>query len=312
MRFDRLDLNLLVAFDLLAERRSVSRVAIELGLTQPAVSAALSRLRDFFGDELLVPSGREMLLTARADELRDPVREALILIRSKITTPTAFDPETAQRRIVLCGSDYAFDILLNHVIRRAARVAPGLTFDFVPIDLRAAERLERNEIDLYLTISAYVIPSHPRETLWQDEMCVISWADGKYGRVLDKDGFMAAGHVIAYFGADRQPSIAERHYEGMGIKRKIEVKLPNFSQLPIAVLGTDRIATIHRRHANFYAERLPLSVHNVPFETPKVIGEVQWHRLRATDMCTSFVRGLIKDCAVDLSNRSVIKHAKLV
>jgi LysR family nod box-dependent transcriptional activator len=83
MRFERLDLNLLVALDALIEDRNVSMAARRLYLSQPALTGALNRLRDFFGDDLLIPSGRQMMLTPKAEELRGPVREALMLIRTK-------------------------------------------------------------------------------------------------------------------------------------------------------------------------------------------------------------------------------------
>lgn len=299
MRFERLDLNLLVALDVLIELRSVSKAAVQLSLSQPAVSAALNRLRDYFEDELLVTSGRGMLLTPKAEELRAPVREALIFIRSKIATPASFDPRTASRRIVLCGSDYSYDTLLSEVIRRTAREAPGLTFDFVPIDWRASERLERGEIDLYLTISAYVLPDHPRETLWEDEHCLICWSEGKFARSISEQEFAEAGHAIAYFGPDRQPSIAERHYQDLGIQRRVEVKLPNFSSLPLAVIGTDRVATIHRRHARHYERFLPITIHDLPVRLPNVVGEIQWHRLRARDQGIAYMLDVIKQCAAD-------------
>src|SRR5687767_5141559 len=107
MRFERLDLNLLVALDVLIEERSVSVAANRLFLSQPALSGALNRLREYFNDELLVQSGRQMILTPKAEELRAPVREALMFIRSRITTPSDFDPATAQRKFILVASDYA-------------------------------------------------------------------------------------------------------------------------------------------------------------------------------------------------------------
>lgn len=303
MRFERLDLNLLVALDALLELRSVSHTARRLHLTQPAVSAALSRLRDYFADDLLVSTGREMLPTAKAEELRAPVREALIFIRSKITTPATFDPSTAERRIVLCGSDYAFDILLAHVLRNLAIEAPGLTFDFIPIDVRAAERLERGEIDIHLTISNYVFPAHPRVNLWEDEDCLIAWNQGRFAQTISAAEFAEAGHAIAYFGPDRQPSIAERHYEDMAIYRRIEIKVPTFSLLPPAIVGTDRVATIHRRHAEYYAKFMPISIHPLPVPLPKITGEMQWHKLRERDQGIAYMREVLRKTAGEILTR---------
>ncbi|MGD4540209.1 LysR family transcriptional regulator, partial [Xanthomonas citri pv. citri] len=106
MRFERLDLNLLVALDVLIAERSVSAAAKRLHLSQPAVSGALNRLREFFRDDLLVQVGRQMVLTPKADELADPVRDALLLIRTRITQPAGFDPATAEREFTIVASDY--------------------------------------------------------------------------------------------------------------------------------------------------------------------------------------------------------------
>lgn len=299
MRFEHLDLNLLVALDALLELRSVSRAARRLHLTQPAISAALSRLRDFFGDELLVSTGRAMLPTAKAEELRGSVREILIMVRSRITTPATFDPATAERKFALCGSDYTFDVLLAEALRRLSVAAPGLSFDFVPIDFRASERLERGDIDIHFTISNYVFPDHPREKLWEDEHCLIAWSEGKFAASISASEFADAGHAIAYFGPDRQPSIAERHYEDLAIYRQIEVKLPSFSMLPAAIVGTDRIATIHLRHALHYARFMPIAIHQLPVPLPRLVGEMQWHKLRENDQGILYLRQFFAACAVE-------------
>src|SRR5438067_1930595 len=129
MRFERLDLNLLVALDALIEERSVSLAARRMCLSQPAVSGALSRLREFFGDELLVPIGRQMVLTPKAEELRDAVREALMMIRSRITTPSQFDAQSAKRHFTIIASDWVYSILLAPLFIEAARSAPNIKFD---------------------------------------------------------------------------------------------------------------------------------------------------------------------------------------
>ena len=294
MRFERLDLNLLVALDVLIEDKSVSAAARRLCLSQPAISGSLNRLREYFGDELLVPSGRSMILTPKAEELRDPVREALMLIRTKITTPLAFDPAIDQRRFVITASDYAFNVLLADVMAQAALIAPGLSFDLVPTTRSAPEQLERGEIDLFITISTYMIEGHPHVPLWQDEHCVIAWSEGRYGKALSPQDFLAAGHVVAYFGADRQPAFTESYFGQQGINRQIAVRLPNFSILPQAIVGTDRVATMYRRHAENFAKFLPLTIHTPPLPLPDVTEEVQWHKVRDKDDGLQWLIGLIR------------------
>ena len=297
MRFERLDLNLLVALDVLIEDKSVSAAARRLFLSQPAISGALNRLREYFGDELLVPYGRSMILTPKAEELRDPVRDALMLIRTRITTPLAFDPANDERRFVITASDYAFNVLLADVMAQAALDAPGLSFDLVPTTKRAPEQLERGDIDLFITISTYMVEGHPHIPLWQDEHCVIAWSEGRYGASLSAQDFLTAGHVVAYFGSDRQPAFTESHFGQQGINRRIDVRLPNFSILPQAIVGTDRVATMYRRHAEYFAQSLPLTIHLPPLPLPDVTEEVQWHKVRDKDVGLQWLVGRLREQA---------------
>jgi len=283
MRFERLDLNLLVALDALIEDRNVSMAARRLYLSQPALTGALNRLRDFFGDDLLIPSGRQMMLTPKAEELRGPVREALMLIRTRITTPVAFDPASAERHFTIVASDYAYHVLVAGVMQAAATLAPGITFELVPTDRRAAERLERGEVDLFLTISTYMLEGHPRRPMYKDEHAVIRWSGADYGRELTAEAFLAAHHAVAYFGAERHPAFTETYFSQQGIARKIDVRVPIFSALPHAVINTQRLATMYRRHAEYFARFLPLTVHEPPVFLPTVTEEAQWHTLRHAD-----------------------------
>ncbi len=116
MRYGRLDLNLLVALDVLLTERSVSLAADRLCLSQSATSSALGRLREYFEDELLVVKGRAMILTARAEELIEPVRAVLEQIRTTVAVAPPFDPATADRTIRMMASDYSTEVLLTRVL----------------------------------------------------------------------------------------------------------------------------------------------------------------------------------------------------
>lgn len=303
MRFERLDLNLLVALDVLIEERSVSVAANRLFLSQPALSGALNRLREYFNDELLVQSGRQMILTPKAEELRAPVREALMFIRSRITTPSDFDPATAQRKFILVASDYAFHVLISDVIRDSATIAPGITFELYAPDRMALERLERGEVDLILTISSYLSDEHPKRPVYEDEHAVISWSEGQHKNGLTREAFLAAGHVVAVFGPERNPAFTEQFFIQQGISRRVEVSLPSFAALPQAVVATNRLATMYRRHAEFFARFLPLIIHEPPVEMPRIREEMQWHSLRSNDQGVQWLAGLISDRAERMPKR---------
>jgi LysR family transcriptional regulator, nod-box dependent transcriptional activator len=301
MRFERLDLNLLVALDALIEDQSVSTAARRLNLSQPALSGALNRLREFFRDDLLVPLGRQMVLTPKAEELRGPVREALMLIRSKITTPGSFDPLTAERHFTIIASDFVYNVLLLDVFAEAATRAPGLAFDVLATGKRGSEMMERGEADLLITIPGYQNDQHPRVALFEDEHAVIAWRDGRYGTRLEEADFFAAQHAVVLFGRDRHPAFSETFFERQGVKRQIQLRVPTFAALPAAVMGTDRIATMYRRHANWFARFVPITVHRPPIPLPNVVEELQWHSLRSSDPGLQWLIGLLKEVAARMT-----------
>jgi LysR family transcriptional regulator, nod-box dependent transcriptional activator len=297
MRFERLDLNLLVALDALIEDRSVSIAAKRLHLSQPALSGALNRLREFFKDDLLVPLGRQMILTPKAEELRGPVRETLMLIRAKITTPGTFDPRTAKRHFTIIASDFVYNVLLIDVFAEAAARAPGIAFDVLATGKRGGEMMDRGEADLMITIPGYQNDEHPRVSLFEDEHSIIAWREGRYGEHLTEEDFFAAQHAVVLFGRDRHPAFSETYFERQGVKRNIQLRVPTFAALPAAVIGTDRIATMYSRHAAWFAQFMPITVHQPPISMPNVIEEMQWHSLKSSDPGLQWLRGLLKERA---------------
>lgn len=294
MRFDRLDLNLLVALDALIEERSVSQAAKRLYLSQPAISGALNRLREFFRDEILVASGRQMMLTPKAEELRGPVREALMLIRARITTPSVFDPSAAVRSFRIAASDNAFAVFISRVIARAAAVAPNVDFEIVNPSTVTQDRFNRGEIDLTISLTSTLSPDHPHEPLFEDEHAVICWSEGMHRAGITKEAFLASQHAVVVFGPDRHPAFTELFFTAQGVERNIKVRVPVFSALPSAVIGTDRIATMYRRHAEFFASHLPITIHRPPLDLPCIEQSVQWHSTRSTDPGLQWLLGLIR------------------
>jgi DNA-binding transcriptional LysR family regulator len=147
MRFEHLDLNLLVALDILLEECNITRAAERLNMTQSATSGVLRRLRTFFDDELLVQVGRKMQPTPYAQELREPVREVMLKIRSSIITKRAFEPSTSKRHFRIVSADFAITVLLSGVLRTLQREAPHLTFEILSPFLQTENLLERGEAD---------------------------------------------------------------------------------------------------------------------------------------------------------------------
>ncbi|MBQ4828450.1 LysR family transcriptional regulator [Alteromonas sp. CI.11.F.A3] len=294
MRFDGLDLNLLVALEALIEERNVSAAARRIHLSQPAVTGALKRLREYFNDELLEQSGRRMFLTPKAEALASPVRRALFQIRGEITRAGSFDPTTTSRHFVISASDYAYTILLAKVIAKASTLAPFVTFEIMPPNEQVNERFERAEIDLLVTVDKFALQGHTFTELWRDEEVIISCQKAGFDKI-DEDTFFACGHAVATFGLEHRASIADKHVDQKGRKRRVEVQLPEFGALCQGIVGTKRLATMHRRYALHYAKLYPIKLHQTWEHFPEIIEGMQWHKVRDMDPGLLWLRGLLED-----------------
>lgn len=277
MRFQRLDLNLLVALDALLTDRSVSLAAERICLSQSATSSALGRLREYFGDELLVVKGRNMVLTARAEALVAPVRAVLEQIRSTIAVSPPFDPATSDRTITLMASDYMTEVLLSTALRDIQSIAPLMRFEILPMN-DGLEALERGGIDILLTIDYALSPDHPSQLLFEDDYVVVGWKDSPVMQgEMTRERYFELGHVTPRFGRARVPAFDDWFMRRQAQQRRVEVVAPSFLSVASLVIGTDRIATLHRRLAQRVLNQLPLIAKAIPFDIPPIREAAQWH-----------------------------------
>jgi LysR family transcriptional regulator, nod-box dependent transcriptional activator len=284
MRFERLDLNLLVALDALLDERSVSLAAERIFLSQSATSSALGRLRDYFGDELLVAKGRQMVLTARAEELVEPVRAVLEQIRSTIAVSPPFDPATCDRTLRIMASDYMTEVLLSQVFTSIAEVAPLMRFEIQPMTEGPVDSLERGFVDLLLTVDFGMTSDHPSQILFGDDYVVIGCARNPAMKgPMTKDLYFELGHITSRFGKARVPAFDDWFMRRQKQQRRIEIVAPSFLSIPGLIVGSKRIATIHRRHAERIKKTMPLVVHELPLAMPPIREGAQWHLANNND-----------------------------
>lgn len=289
MRFAGLDLNLLVALDTLLEDRNVTAAAHRMNLSQSAMSSALGRLREYFKDELLVPSGRGLLPTPRALMLERPVREVLLGVRALVSAQPEFTAETSTRNLRIMVSDYAASVGLDAALADMAARAPHLTFDLLHIDVDADERLGRGDVDLLLTLDRYVSPAHPSALLFEDEFVVAGWAGNPdLPPDLDAEAYAALGHVAVRLGP-HAPAFEAASLPA-GLVRRVEVWAPSFALAPRLLVGTRRIATLQRRLAEAAARSLPLVLRPAPFPIPRARQVVQWRAGADADPALVWVR----------------------
>ncbi len=294
MRFNKLDLNLLVALDALLAERNISRAGERVNLSQPAMSNALARLREYFGDELLAAQGRQMVLTPRAVSLIDPVREVLMRIDSTITNPPVFDPAKATRTFVLLLSDFTTAVFVPAMLEALYKEARGIGIELRMLNDRPIEQLEQGDADLLIIPAQYVSPDHPSESLFEEEYLCVTWSGNS--RIQDEltfNDYLECGHVVANYATGQQRAAFDSWFlDRFGIKRHVEVSAPTMAALPRMVVGTDRIATVHKRLALQAEQILPIRLWQPPLEVPTLVQKLQWHRHRDADPALSWMRQL--------------------
>lgn len=297
MRFNKLDLNLLVALDHLLHLRSVSGAAARMNMTQSAMSNALLRLREYFDDDLLVKIGRRLELTPRGESLKDAVRDVLVRVEWTIATTSEFDPGRSDRQFTILVSDYTLATLIPRLLAACQKVSQTVRFNFLH-QVDAPERLlERGDVDLLIIPREFCSRRHPLEVVLEEEFCAIVWSRGRLaGSKLSRRAFSEASHVVMQPPGGAQ-SLESVFFKQQEIARRVDVTTYSFSTMPLLVAGTDRIATVHRRLAQQAQQALPIEILDLPFRIPKMRQAVQWHKYRSQDAGLIWLRGALREAA---------------
>ncbi len=294
MRFEKLDLNLLIALDAFLEERGVSLAAERLNLSQSAASGSLARLREYFKDDLLVLTGRTMSLTPRAEALVQPVRTILEQIRATILVADPFDPATSDRTLSIMATDYVFDILLRPAIVACATLAPGVRFELVPIVEQPVDAMQRGHADLLIGIDNVISEDQPHDVLFTEDFVIAGWSGSSLlAGPMTMELFQQLGHVSVRFGRQTASYEASAAMTRM-IQRRVEVVAADFTSVGGLLVGTNRIATMHRRLALRMAETLPLKLMEMPFALPPIREIAQWSSRSANDPAIAWLVELLK------------------
>lgn len=277
MNISSVDLNLLVALDALMSERNVTRAARRIGLSQPAMSNALSRLRALFDDELFVRSGRGMEPTARAQSLAVPVSEALRRIEETLAPALAFDPANLDREMRIAMTDNSMAVLLEALIGRFRQAAPKL--DLHIKNSRAAgmtPMLDDGEIDMAIGVAGELEARHRALPLYSDRIVGIA----KRGRFSpagpNLEDFVAAEHVLVTPRSGPE-GVVDRELANLGLSRRVFLTLPQFIMAPYAVAKADLVACLPARIALAKAQVLDLEIFNPPVEVPDFTVSLIWH-----------------------------------
>jgi LysR family nod box-dependent transcriptional activator len=310
MRFNRLDLNLLVALDALLTELSISKAAERLNLSPSATSNALTRLREYFDDELLVQVGRRMEPTPRAQGLQEAVRDVLVRVDSTIAIQPQFEPSKSDRVFRIFVSDYTQMVFVPHVLALASEERCTARFEFLPQVSNPHRSLERGEADLLIIPRGFLSPDHPQETLYTEDFLCVVWRDGALARgELTFERYLAAGHVVMQPQGSVGDSFEAWFVKRYGVTRRVAVTTYGFSALPAMVVGTELIATVHARLAHALRPAWPIELRTPPLPITSMEQGLQWHKYRTQDPGLVWLRGLLQRAVVRMDGQRLQMEA---
>jgi DNA-binding transcriptional LysR family regulator len=291
------DLNLLRVFEAVLRERGVTPAAAGLGLTQPAVSNALARLRGLLGDPLFVRTPNGMDATPFARELAEPVRRALALLDAALAHGPGFDPASAARAFRFYMSDLGQIEFLPPLIERVQRAAPGVRLEAVALEVEdIADALATGALDLAVGFLPGLGPPVRRRALFRDPYLCLMRADHPI-KALSKRRFLDASHaLVTYRGGHR---VVEEALERAGLARRIALRLPHFTVVPMVLERTDLICTLPARVARVFERRGKLK--SLPPPVPIAVADVgvHWHERFEADQGNRWLREQIVDLFAD-------------
>jgi DNA-binding transcriptional LysR family regulator len=294
------DLNLLVSLDALIDETNVTRAAARLNVSQPALSAQLARLRHLFGDPLLVPSrsGRGMIPTARALELRVPLQLALKELENIIKRPPAFDPLTANRTFAIAATDNGTAVLGVDFVERIRGVAgPDVRVSFRTPSLELmADQLERGEVDLLMGSARMVPKDMKTQTLFDDRYLMAQRKGHPRGRKpLSMQAYCGLSHVLVSTSGGSFHGDIDEQLEKIGRRRRVVLSVHQFSIVPMFLKVTDYVATLPARFVTRLADEFDLF--DLPFKARGYSLLAAWHPRNQVDPGHVWLRGELRRIA---------------
>ena len=302
MRLNGLDLNQLICLDALLSEPNVSHVAKQLHLSQSAVSWILARLREHFGDQLLLPVGRKLEPSPFAEKLREPIRDLLLRAQAIEQLRPASEPQDFDRVIRIVASDATQSMCLSQAIRHATSLAPNLRFDLLPVTEASSIDLRRGEIDLLCAGQTMVVPL-PGELLFENAFCCIGWTEaGLFSEPLTLDRYLNLDHIVVRWGAIGAITNDSMQIVKKGLSRRRSVTAPHFASIPELLMGTRKIATVPVLLAEQMAERWPLTITDCPLPLEPVQIRAYWRQTLESDPPLIWFRNILNDVAAGISS----------
>ena len=291
MSLHKTDFNLLKAFDALMQTRHVTRAAQLAGIGQPGMSAALSRLRETFQDDLLVRQGGEMVPTPRALALEPDIRRVLREIGRLVEEPDNFDPRASTRCVPIRLSDLLSRLLLPGLLECLSRDAPGMELEILHLSPDATvDALEQNRIELAVSTDLRAPKSIRSEFFFRDRVVIAARGDHPdLVRLGTLEGFLATSQIkVAQSPIDDR--FADRQLASLGRRRHVRATVPHWLAVPDIVAQSDLVAILPHSIASKTQAQYGLALLEPPFPDTTFDWSLYWHRRLADDPAIRFLR----------------------
>ncbi len=312
MNLARVDLNLLKNLDALLREQSVTRAAEQLGITQPAMSNSLKRLRSLFDDPLLIRTAGGMAATEKGRQLAPKVRKLLAQTETLFVGDGQFQPSHSQRVFRIMTSDYAEATLVPHIVRRLRAEAPGVVLDFItPSDVDYAD-MEQGRVDLAVNRFNEIPASFHEITLWRDSFSCLLNRDNPIAANFTLDTYLEAQHIWVSktgfgigFGMNPQKlgglGWIDRALQQQNKARNISIFTRHYQMPALLAMNNDLVATLPTRVAQMQAQNPQLAIKTPPFEIPEFELKMAWSPLLHHSSAHQWLRQLIQEEATQLA-----------
>lgn len=278
MNLRSLDLNLLLVFDAIYAERSISKAALKLNLSQPAVSNALARLRERLQDPLFERNSQGMSPTPRAKVLKEPIHQALDLLERGLRSDNKFDYASSEREFVIAVEDYGETVILPRLVDWLANAAPGIRIVIRPEpSAMLTQDMRDGIVDLALDYFALSNSGFNNKCVLTETLVTLTRQD--HPDIADRltlESYLEQRHVVIT-PRGRTSAMIDLALSKRGLKRKISVTVPHFLSMPTIVQSSNMVCTLPRRMAYKYADHFRLKTHAVPVNTPEFPVFLIWH-----------------------------------
>ena len=294
LKLSSTDLNLLPVFQVLLEERSVTKAAGRLGLTQPAVSRNLARLRELFNDPLFTRTPKGLNPTPRAVVLSLQLQQSMQGVFD-LVEPAVFDPLSTTKTFRLATTDYGAHVLLPNVVKRLYREAPNISLELIPWKEGAQKTLSEDNVDLATCTSDDLPLGVYSRTLGEDEfVCVMRKSHPCVETKLTLKNYIKASHALITMGGSHK-SVIDCILEKSGLTRRIALRSPHFVAALALVAQNNLLLTIPYGLAKSFASHYNLSISPFPGEKPRLSHSIIWHERNKQDPAHAWFRKLVHE-----------------